>query len=404
MGAIISAPLGCLASCGGSCAGMCCAKLVGQGTVDNEKGSKQMFFGLQAYGVALLLLLRSTGKDWFYWLPVGLSQCSKQSDADDCWEQQMTYRVCFSVSLLFAILLFISGIGMQKSALMHYWIGKFVAIPFLVFLTLFMPNSMFDDVDSLAVISSILFILAQMILLLDFGHCWNDNWLRQSLEDQRRDLSSTGLRWVIGILSFSIGFLVFAVIVASMCHTTFVSTPSKVVIWVNFSIGAFLVIFSTTSLIPNGSLLPSALVFAYMTFVAWDACLSIPADPYNEVQVDPTANRVFGFIFLSLALGSFVRDPKIFNFEDDDDALISNDAETGGDGGGEDGDGTAVSKKSTCIFFLIHMFGALYVITLLCDRRSPTTFWALAVADWLMLALFAWSLIAPQVLDREFGY
>lgn len=138
-----------------------------------------------------------------------------------------------------------------------------------------------------------------------------------------------------------------------------------------------------------------------MTYIAWGACLSMPVGGTDgELPADVHAYQVFGCIYLFLALGSFVRDPSIFNFGDDDEtpALAETLNESGGESSGE------ITKKSAIIFFLIHALGSLYVITLLCHERSSTTYWAMAVSSWLMLALFGWSLIAPQVLDRDFGY
>lgn len=418
MGALISAPLACLTGCGGTCLGMCCAKLAGTGTVENVKASKRMFLGFQAFGLMLILLLRSVGQDWFNWIPgsIGVKDCNNEdsdgtrteSEIEQCWTDQMTYRVSFSMTMIFVILLFLSGIGMQKGALLHYWFAKFAVVPLTVLITLFIPNSAFSWVQDVASIVSILFILAQMMLLLDFGHRWNDHWLSQSLEDQRRDLSASGKRWVAGIIVFAVSFLIFGIAVASRSHVDFNFDEATVIIWVNFTIGALLVILSTWSVIQNGALLPSALVFAFMAFVTWHACLTganIPSDknPFfsaPQPEFSTVANNIIGFIFLAVTFGSFVRDPKVFDFSDEHEEIEDSDPESGM---GADGEPTVVVNKiSTVIFFVIHLFGALYVITLLPHADSLIEFWALAVADWLMLLLFGWSLVAPLVLDRDF--
>jgi len=408
MGAVLAAPIGCLASCGGSCLGMCCANLAQGGSLEDTKASKHMFFGLQAFGIVLVLMMRSVGESWFHWLPTGISECPRGDS--ECWQHQMTFRVSMAVFIEFVLLFFLSCAGMQKMALKGYFVGKFMLIPVLLGVFLFMPNSFFDSVASLSIISSIFFMLAQMVLLLDFGHCWNDAWVEASLQDQRRDLSSNGYRWLIGIIVASLVFIVFGITTSIINGQQFITQKSEATIWITFSIGAVLVLLSTTSVIPHGSSLPSAIVFAYMCYVAWGACLEIPiGGDDGEVLVDPLPYQVFGCIFLFLALGSFVRDPSVLTFgiidEEDEESggaaqALNNVAE---DGGGLE-NASEPAYKSTIIFFLIHALASLYVIPLLEHDRSFTGFWAMAATTWMMLALFAWSLIAPQVLDRDFGY
>merc|ERR550534_24384 len=358
-----------------------------------------------------MLLLRGVGEKWFSWLPSCASDCGKD---DDCWKEQMTYRTAFSTSMVFLLLCVISMCGLQKSAMLKYFFIKFAGIPLLLFASLFIPNDFFDAIRGIAVILSILFTFAQMVLLLDFGHAWNNLWLENCLEDQRRDLNNTGRKWIAGIVAFSLLFLAFTITVTTIMAQNFENTGSKVVNWTNFSIGGLISLLSVTSLFPHGSVLPSMITFAFSTYVAWAACLAnvneicgtneeCPADvTVNENMHDPTALQVFGFLFMALALGSYLRDPSLLRLGDAEGSLPA-DVEKASEDSGEDS-GPEVGKSSSVAFFFIHFTAALYVIPLICHQRSVTAFWANAVGNWLVLLAFGWTIVGPEVLDtRDFG-
>jgi len=440
MGAIISAPLAAVAGCGGTCIGMCCGKLASSGTIEDKKASRRLYFCLQIFALLLIWLLRAVGRDWFHWLPSGITSCEHASLVEDhgqslspvkkalqklpkifkrkpttpidvveevsdvimdCWAEQMTTRVAFSMAFISILLCVLSAVGAQNKALLHFWFLKFAALPVLVFTMLFIPNGFFDGIISTAQFTSILFLIAQMALLLDLGHNWNELWISNALADQRQ--FSSGKRWKAGIILAALSFVAFGVTITSVVHSAFTSPFQHSIIWVNFSFGLLFIILSSIEIVPHAAFLPTCLVFAYMTLISWQACLSFVAgDDSSEAERNrqKIAATVFAFLFLGASLASYVRDLKIF---DKDEPLLAadDDEETGG--GGDTS--VSVSMKSTAIFFLVHSLASLYMITILIKTPSGAAFWAQSVADWLMIVLFGWSLIAPLVCGgRDFGY
>jgi len=97
-----------------------------------------------------------------------------------------------------------AGVGQGATALHRYWIAKFFGPFLLTCIFLIFPNNWVDGfpffLPFVAVVVAALFLLLQMMLLLDIGYSWNDIWIENALEDQRNDVEATGRSWFIALI------------------------------------------------------------------------------------------------------------------------------------------------------------------------------------------------------------
>lgn len=71
-----------------------------------------------------------------------------------------------------------------------------MTIACLVFISLFLPNELWTAFGSWATALSAIFLVAQSIVLIDFGYTWNETWYKYALEARSRQAGAKGYRTV----------------------------------------------------------------------------------------------------------------------------------------------------------------------------------------------------------------
>ncbi|XP_038994304.1 probable serine incorporator [Hibiscus syriacus] len=100
----------------------------------------------------------------------------------ECFETDAVLRVSLGNFLFFTILSFLM-IGVKKhkdprDGLHHGgWMMKIFCWFILVILMFFVPNEIINFYEMISKFGSRLFLLVQVVLLLDFVHGWNDKWV-----------------------------------------------------------------------------------------------------------------------------------------------------------------------------------------------------------------------------------
>ncbi|KAH9299839.1 hypothetical protein KI387_031521, partial [Taxus chinensis] len=83
------------------------------------------------------------------------------------------------------------------------WMGKIIAWCILIVLMFFVPNGVVGVYETLAKFGSGLFLLVQVVLLLDFTHTWNDAWVAKDEQFWYIALFVVSLVCYIATFSFS---------------------------------------------------------------------------------------------------------------------------------------------------------------------------------------------------------
>ncbi|KAF4722313.1 Serine incorporator 3, partial [Perkinsus olseni] len=443
---------------------------------------KGLAFLLQALAVLLMLVFRTTDPaSWLNGVP-GIKNCgnpgasgltvAELEDIEQCYRDQLGYRfgtgavIVFLIQCIFSLLG--STVGMAVTG--SWWILKFLMVPGLGFLLILVPNTFFNTLIDVYTGILFIFIVLQLVVLLDFGYSWNDLWVSNAIEDQRGDMlnEKAGKKWYIALTSISvIMYLWFIAAFIWMFTLTGGSSTLNAVLSVTFVITILLVIFSWTEWAKAGALLPSAVVALYVTWLAY--CSSLSNYAY---QASPNAARqVIGYIVAAVVfiyMSTRVANPVLVRQDDtniDDVAVATvqqekrdsqNAARTAGKAGGDDDavaklanidvgaapvDGTAgqpdlegggqtqqtttnVAEDSTSVSWwhvlflnIVHLTGAMYLTVLStkwisnpltpADGRTASRqldYWIQVTAMWTMLALFAWTLVAPVLFkNRNFS-
>lgn len=454
----------CVGSMAGACCAQCLANVFSCGMTVDKKYAKLLFAIVQLWSFVWMIVFRSFSVKWFGdgmpGFTFGINECravdvmpkpefegtpkweydgrvfsSREEMLGDlrteCFQAQATMRWSFATAFSFLVLMVLAICGMPSRVLYQYWGFKFLAPGGFAFIAFLMPSGFFQGFAGVfSTLVAFFFFLIQFLLLLDMGYSWNNVWIENALEDQRANLQATGRKWFIGLVVFSVIFFLLALsgtisLQASMSPTG----AGTAVIWISF-VGTFVLsIVSLLEWCKHGAMLPSALVMAYFTYMAWMTVLCEPKDLYNkselvisgpftEVGVANAGAVLFGILLLIVTLIVYLRNPDLLSFgtgsesqQSWDNVLESEPSrqkadEENGNGASCDGgeDLPKAAYGGTIWFLFIHVCASLYVNRLLVRQQEPFTFWVYAVAGWIALILFAWHIVAPQFLERDFDH
>ncbi|KAB5586343.1 hypothetical protein PHYPO_G00000500 [Pangasianodon hypophthalmus] len=361
------------------------------------------------------------------------------------------YRMCFAMACFFfffaAIMIRVRNSKDPRAAIQNgFWFFKFLILVGITVGAFFIPDGTFHNVwFYFGIVGSFMFILIQLILLIDFAHSWNEVWVRNAEEGNSKG-------WYFGLLFFTILHyaLAFAAVVLFYLYYTKPDgcTEHKVFISLNL---IFCIIVSVVSILPKvqdaspqSGLLQSSLISLYTMYVTWSAMTNNPNRECNPsllslvsnvsistTQPTPTsapgivqwwdAQGIVGLvIFLFCTFYASIRSSSNAQVN----RLMQTEEGRGSDVEGpvgEDGLRRVVDNEEDGVtysysFFHFHLFlASLYIMMTLTNWYKPDTttqamqssmpaVWVKICSSWLGLALYLWTLLAPVLLpNRDFS-
>lgn len=355
------------------------------------------FLGFIACTVAAWAL-RDYGSNVLDFSPV--NDCLADTSPPDygCMGQQAVQRIAFGTFLFFALHLFLLlGVTSTRSPrlALHtgFWPFKLLLWGGLIASTFWMPNSALNGFGQAARVFSGLFIILQLVIILDFIYSVNE-WLVER-ERCAFTLVSATVLLICGSL-VGIGFL----------YNFYAPRPScSLNIWYITSILLFFLVYGFISISPlrneSAGLFTSAAVFAYTTYYLWSALNSEPVtDSCSTTSLG--ANKVItiiGFVIAILALG----------YSTMSSGTSSNAFDLGTGSGCNDEKLLYRPDFFHCMFMLASCYMMMLLVgwdlqggegELSLDRGWGST-WVKIIAAWLCVALYTWSLIAHWVLKNR---
>ena len=452
MGAIVSLPVTFLGSCLGTLASQTICTLLWMGHVKSLRVSRCLHLGLFITHVALIWICARAATP--SWLGPLLSRTTVDSSDTQSFRYDLALRAAMASTTVWIILALLCCCGnwLSKFAARSYFVLKFILVPILFISYLFIPAVIVSKFYAMCVMfTSMVFIAIQIVLFIDMGYSWNEVWV-ENAETQQATGEGNGRKWYIGIIVAAL--LLYAG--AFTCSTLlFKNVDDK--LFHNFDIGSVIVTIlltgvSLTEWCGHGALLPSAVVGAYSSFLSWASVSS--KDKFGESINLGIIIVSFALMFLSLmhhALATWT--PDIFHvhatvghFDDTTgDALLSGSDTDDGEDSGEDLGGdlpndinsfvsgssaleghalevtartgrTRTHRRSRFVkkearttllgYFSILAFASLYAVGILTNWHTweKVSFWAFSACQWGLVALYCWTLIAPQLFpDRDFG-
>ena len=352
-----------------------------------------------------------------------------------CQGTMNVLKVSFALAIFFSLLL-LSQIGASRSppggwqdqVMYEYWFFK--ALLFLGILTgaLFMPTADLRRYSDAARVLAVLFLLLQLVLLIEFAYAWNESWVERGLFKPIVAVSvffnaAAFTLFVLGLVWFTDGNG------ESACHR------EKFFLSLVFIIP---VMYTVVSLyVDHGALLTSSVVtfyFAYANFSALlghkDACNSFKRNSSTQTwllicgSVIAAASLAYNAFRSSGGRDAFrfekqaILNSDVTSEEGRSTAELSGYAKSSPEAGGDaDGEEAASATHSSLFFQAVFLLASFYMAMLLTGWGSDdpnssryeitegvTGLWLRVVSSWAMVLMYTWSLVAPLVLkNREFG-
>eukprot|EP00796_Vickermania_ingenoplastis_P004814 gene4814-3456_t len=367
-----------------------------------------LFLGL----LASLLLRGSLGK-LFSKFPILQKGCSA-AVGDACAGEMVAYRISFALAVFFFIhWLSVSDltccIASSSRAKMQtsFFTVKSVVLGFILAGTFFIPNTFFYLYAYVCMFASALFLLLNIIFMVDFSYFWNDDWGRRAEHNGK---------WMWYLLIVAAGSFLIGAGVCVASYIIFV--PHGDCNFNAFAVTSILVgalLYTVLSIwLPHGSIVPSSIVFIYTSTVMFTTL---------RTQQQPRCNRLSGSIgdvsIKQMLLGSLVPSFTLlyavvsaggnatslrFSAEDEDE---------------DEEDPDESGHLSRYLYFhFIMILGSMYLAMLATgwhvngggdDVLTGSTKVAAVVryvTVWLAIALYLWTLVAPYTCcrDRDFGF
>ncbi|XP_004631071.1 serine incorporator 3 [Octodon degus] len=396
---------------------------------------------------------------------INVADPKADKDCDVVVGYKAVYRINFALAIFFfAFSLLMINVKTSKDprAAIHngFWFFKIAAIVGIMVGSFYIPEGTFTSVLFVfGLAGAALFILFQLVLLVDVAHSLNESWVNNMEEGNPRV-------WYAALLSVTSLFYILSIVFAGVLYTYYTKpdgcTENKYFISINLIL---CIVVSVVSILPKvqehqprSGLLQSSLITLYTVYLTWSAMtneldsscnpslLSIFAHiaattvaPANTTAVIPTPappskngrflyveNAVGVFIFAVCLMYSSIRTSsnsqvKKLTLSGSDSVILG---DTAASGGSDEEDGQprrAVDNEKEGVqynYFFCHLMfclASLYIMMTLTNWYSPdATFpagsitcpavWVKITSSWVCLLLYVWTLIAPLVLtNRDFS-
>uniref|UniRef100_A0A8C5U5K3 Serine incorporator 2 n=1 Tax=Malurus cyaneus samueli TaxID=2593467 RepID=A0A8C5U5K3_9PASS len=351
------------------------------------------------------------------------------------------YRMGFAMAAffgLFAVLMVCVRSSRDPRAALHngFWFIKFLLLVGITVGAFYIPDGTFTSVwFYFGVVGSFLFILIQLVLLIDLAHSWSQRWLRNAEEGSARG-------WYAALCTVTFTFYAASIAAVVLLFVFYTRpegcTEGKAFISINLILCLIVSIVSILPKIqeaqPHSGLLQASLITLYTFYITWAALANVPSclglrngtgsatapEPLTTWWEAPSIVGLVIFILCTLFISLRSSDHPQVN------KLMLTEESGAGSGAGaaaeEEGavhraydneqDGVAYSYS---FFHLCLLLAALYIMMTLTNwyrpdeslqvLRSPwTAVWVKISSSWAGLLLYLWTLVAPLVLpDRDFS-
>ena len=332
--------------------------------------------------------------------------------------------------------------------ILGFWGFKYLLIIVGWVSAFFIPHGNFGPTWMyFGMIGALLFIIIQLVLIIDFAHSWAESWTNEHKNSNDSYwfyalLGATGLFYILTLITIIVSYSYYTGSVMGQCklHEFFITF--NMLLCVVLSVTS--VLPKVQEHLPNSGLLQSSFVSLYMMYLTWSAMSNQP-DPNCKLDL---AEKMFGghnnktspagedvdspamdttsiiglVVWFACVLYSSIR-----STTNDSAARITmtdtinlTDPENAEDGEGEGAGGDSERggvQYSWSLFHLMFALATLYVMMTLTNWYSPShsitietisanqsAVWVKIISSWLCFGLYMWTLLAPMVLqDRDFS-
>lgn len=341
---------------------------------------------------------------------VGICSCTNKEE--DCWGNQLVYRVQASAMLVYLILIILVVSGCGSGAAHAYPVMKFFVVVVFALVFMFLPNMIFSGFGAFSDVASAIFLVVQTVPLIDFAYTWNEKWSNNARQIQVTTYNLTRYnKWHYAILIASALLLIGAMVGASLFYSFW---PDEWwLITLAMILSTVFLIISITEWCKHGSLLTSSVFMAYSVWLTYEA-INMSPDSVGDTTLHGMM-KWMGLAICAFSLVLFAVLPSLGGSNNDREQApphVEADVPTEKDdranplaerdAHAESSDST-VSTKPFVMQCAVHAAATVYVSAVLAPFANSAMFYSSSAALVLALFLYGWSLVAPQVLrNREF--
>lgn len=347
----------------------------------------------------------------------GLEDCPviDKCECNSCVEDNVVMRISCGFFIWFTALALACAIlpaHVAAEIYFSWWIAK---ISFCVVLCVgffFIPNGFFEGYAYFASCCSGLFMLLQVMVLLDWAYAWNETW-------RGIDAADRLTCWRLGLLVFSAAMLLAALGIGGTmfywfdCPRAIVANCCNMVVWIACTV------LSITQWCEHGSLIASAVIAINVQLITMNGLYNNGDRSCNRLLEDDS-NADDGQIVASLVLAAVGITKAAWTSVSEHERAVG---KTVTKQDGIDMGGTVVKADATEAYGVLWRYLGILALSMCymgmlltkwgvnmsnsCDANHLDNIgmWVNLCSSWVVLCLYFWSLIAPKVLtNREFNY
>lgn len=370
----------------------------------------------------------------------------------NCYGDVSVYRVFLGVTLFhafFAIILFGVKNSRDPRAVFQNGLWPFKLLVYIgaILGCFFIPSSDIVPFQWVSLVGGILFILVQVVLLVDLSHHCAEVWIGKYQDTQARiwTILLVGTTFILYSVAIVLTVLIYVYFLpgASECRLNTFYNTFNMLLCIVISLTAISGRVQEKN--PKSGLLQASAVSAYSTYLVWSAISSEPQDDYpcntlTSVDSTQTVSIILGVIFAFVSIpfsairtanGSSSSSSSSATYSPSSTALTSSRSAGGatlptttkGSSNNSDEDDELDDEKeeTSYNYFYFHVsfaLAAMYMAEVLTGWNTLSTtstdsyvvgqslasVWAKVGTSWACILIYFWSLIAPIVLkNRDFS-
>uniref|UniRef100_A0A8C9W9Y6 Serine incorporator 5 n=1 Tax=Scleropages formosus TaxID=113540 RepID=A0A8C9W9Y6_SCLFO len=444
--------------CGSAACSLCCSCCP---KIRQSTGTRVMYalFFLLVTVVCVIMMSPTVEMEMRDRIPFYSELCQKLNAGENCKRlvgYSAVYKVCFGAACFFCMFsVFTFGVRTSRGwrAAIHngFWFLKFLGLLGCCAGGFFLPNqeTFLEVWRYVGAVGGFLFLLIQLMLLVEFAHRWNQNWT-SGIKYNKLWYAALALVTLV-LFSVAVGALVFMALFYTHPEACILN---KVFLGLNASLCLLVSLLAISPCIqrlqPTSGLLQSGVISVYVMYLTFSALSSKPIEtvekdggnatvcvfPFNsgsesdnKIVTGVGTVILFGCVLYSCLTSTTRRSSAALRVcrnavpenevrKDCLSPLSSDDYEDEDRKGGgqyvmyDEREGTVYSYS---FFHFVFFLGSLYVMMTVTNwfhydnakierllDGSWSVFWIKMASCWVCLLLYLWTLVAPMVCPKRF--
>ncbi|XP_028416503.1 probable serine incorporator [Dendronephthya gigantea] len=428
--------VGSLACCCGSTAVSCCCSCCPSCRSSVTTRIMYTFFLLIGVIISAILSSDNVAESLKEHLPFHDKICDESGGkCEEIMGYLSVYRIFLGFAIFHVLLMIITlGVKSQKECRAGiqngYWGIKFLVLFVLCLWSFWVKSHKFAEAWMyIGLVGGLLFIVIQVMLLIDFAHTWNEVWTNNAEETGNKG-------WLAALGTFVFVFLGFALtgfILAYVFTTSEGCDLNRFIISFNLITCVLMLGVSILPKIqevqPKSGLLQSSIISLFLSYIT---LTSVANEPYDlpdassnststscDVQStnfggSKNTTMIVGLVvtFVMIIYSSLKTSGSADKFSTNTTAPVDLDEEKGKVVNDEEEE----VVYSYSFFHFIYLLAALYIMMVMTNWVEPDVsdtenvqgtwgaFWVKIITGWVCVVLYLWTLVAPICMpNRDFS-